>query len=32
MRANYGNQPSITLPSAPTRNGYTFNGWYTATS
>ena len=32
IKANWGAQPSIQLPVAPTKNGYTFNGWYTAAS
>jgi uncharacterized repeat protein (TIGR02543 family) len=32
LTATYGVQPAITLPAAPTRANYTFNGWYTAAS
>ncbi|MDR2541274.1 MAG: InlB B-repeat-containing protein [Candidatus Peribacteria bacterium] len=32
MTATYGAQPTVTLPAAPTRANYTFNGRYTATS
>jgi uncharacterized repeat protein (TIGR02543 family) len=34
VRADWadGTYPSVTCPSAPTRNGYTFNGWFTAAS
>jgi uncharacterized repeat protein (TIGR02543 family) len=32
LTANYGVQPAIILPAAPTRANYTFNGWYTAAS
>jgi uncharacterized repeat protein (TIGR02543 family) len=27
-----GTHPAVNCPSAPTRNGYTFNGWFTAAS
>lgn len=32
LSANYSEQPSITCPTAPTKNGYIFNGWYTSAS
>jgi uncharacterized repeat protein (TIGR02543 family) len=32
LTANYGNAAAITLPTTPSRAGYTFNGWYTAAS